>query len=166
MPPWTLTPWTNCWFLNWKAWPFGKIDRTNRCYWWKLNWVASNLGKLLLLDPIPTEIKSGGVGWIIQRFHDGAAEVAKNISMQVASMELLLFLTKILTLPSFTSGKLEHVSPQSGRIMKNWNVLKAKPSKMFNLHFRAQLTDAVIADAEAAIKAELKAEGKTRADLG
>lgn len=95
----------------------------------------------------------------LSKAFDGAAEVAKNVSMQVASMGATTLSYKDFD-PEFVASEteariavIEKENIELGRLGKT---LKNVPKYIS----RAQLTDAVIAEAEEAIKAELKAEGK------
>ena len=90
---------------------------------------------------------------------DGAAELGKNISMQVASMGATTLSYKDFD-PAFVTSEteariaaIEKDNIELGRLGKT---LKNVPQFIS----RAQLSDAVMAEAEEAIKAELKAEGK------
>mgnify|MGYP000980560418 FL=1 len=90
---------------------------------------------------------------------DGAAELGKNISMQVASMGATTLSYKDFD-PAFVASEteariaaIEKDNIELGRLGKT---LKNVPQFIS----RAQLSDAVLAEAEEAIKAELKAEGK------
>jgi elongation factor Ts len=90
---------------------------------------------------------------------DGAAELCKNISMQVASMGATTLSYKDFD-PAFVASEteariaaIEKDNIELGRLGKT---LKNVPQFIS----RAQLSDAVLAEAEEAIKAELKAEGK------
>ena len=90
---------------------------------------------------------------------DGAAELGKNVSMQVASMGATTLSYKDFD-PEFVASEteariavIEKDNIELGRLGKT---LKNVPKYIS----RAQLTDAVLAEAEEAIKAELKAEGK------
>ncbi|MGB1410509.1 MAG: translation elongation factor Ts [Flavobacteriaceae bacterium] len=90
---------------------------------------------------------------------DGAAELGKNISMQVASMGATTLSYKDFD-PAFVASEteariaaIEKDNIELGRLGKT---LKNVPQFIS----RAQLSDAVLAEAEVAIKAELKAEGK------
>jgi len=90
---------------------------------------------------------------------DGAAELAKSVSMQVASMGATTLSYKDFD-PEFVASEteariavIEKDNIELGRLGKT---LKNVPKYIS----RAQLTDAVLAEAEEAIKAELKAEGK------
>ena len=90
---------------------------------------------------------------------DGAAEVAKNISMQVASMGATTLSYKDFDaafIASETEARIAAIEKDNEELKRLGKTLKNVPTYIS----RAQLTDAVIADAEAAIKAELKAEGK------
>lgn len=90
---------------------------------------------------------------------DGAAELGKNISMQVASMGATTLSYKDFD-PAFVASEteariaaIEKDNIELGRLGKT---LKNVPQFIS----RAQLSDAVLAEAEEVIKAELKAEGK------
>jgi len=90
---------------------------------------------------------------------DGAAELGKNISMQVASMGATTLSYKDFD-PAFVASEteariaaIEKDNIELGRLGKT---LKNVPQFIS----RAQLSGAVLAEAEEAIKAELKAEGK------
>jgi len=90
---------------------------------------------------------------------EGAAELGKNISMQVASMGATTLSYKDFD-PAFVASEteariaaIEKDNIELGRLGKT---LKNVPQFIS----RAQLSDAVLAEAEEAIKAELKAEGK------
>ena len=90
---------------------------------------------------------------------DGAAELGKSVSMQVASMGATTLSYKDFD-PEFVASEteariavIEKDNIELGRLGKT---LKNVPKYIS----RAQLTDAVLAEAEEAIKAELKAEGK------
>jgi elongation factor Ts len=90
---------------------------------------------------------------------DGAAEIAKNVSMQVASMGATTLSYKDFD-PAFVASEteariavIEKDNIELGRLGKT---LKNVPKYIS----RMQLTDAVLAQAEADAKAELKAEGK------
>ena len=90
---------------------------------------------------------------------DGAAELGKNISMQVASMGATTLSYKDFD-PAFVASEteariaaIEKDNIELGRLGKT---LKNVPQFIS----RAQLSDAVMTEAEEAIKAELKAEGK------
>ena len=90
---------------------------------------------------------------------DGAAELGKNISMQVASMGATTLSYKDFD-PAFVASEteariaaIEKDNIELGRLGKT---LKNVPQFIS----RAQLSDAILAEAEEAIKAELKAEGK------
>lgn len=90
---------------------------------------------------------------------DGAAELGKNVSMQVASMGATTLSYKDFD-PEFVASEteariavIEKDNIELGRLGKT---LKNVPKYIS----RAQLTDAVLAEAEEAIRAELKAEGK------
>ncbi|KRO67694.1 MAG: elongation factor Ts [Cryomorphaceae bacterium BACL21 MAG-121220-bin10] len=90
---------------------------------------------------------------------DAAAEVAKSVSMQVASMGATTLSFKDFD-PEFVASEtaariavIEKDNIELGRLGKP---LKNVPSYIS----RAQLTDAVIAEAEKVIQEELKAEGK------
>ena len=90
---------------------------------------------------------------------DGAAELGKNISMQVASMGATTLSYKDFD-PAFVASEteariaaIEKDNIELGRLGKT---LKNVPQFIS----RAQLSDAVLAEAEEAIKAELKVEGK------
>jgi len=90
---------------------------------------------------------------------EGAAELGKNISMQVASMGATTLSYKDFD-PAFVTSEteariaaIEKDNIELGRLGKT---LKNVPQFIS----RAQLSDAVLAEAEKAIKAELKAEGK------
>jgi elongation factor Ts len=95
----------------------------------------------------------------LSKSFEGAAEVAKNVSMQVASMGATTLSYKDFD-PAFIASEteariavIEKDNIELGRLGKT---LKNVPTYIS----RAQLTDAIIAEAKEAIKAELKAEGK------
>ncbi len=90
---------------------------------------------------------------------DGAAEIAKHVSMQVASMGATTLSYKDFD-PAFVASEteariavIEKENIELGRLGKT---LKNVPQYISRL----QLTDAVLAQAEEKAKAELKAEGK------
>lgn len=90
---------------------------------------------------------------------DGAAEVGKNVSMQVASMGATTLSYKDFDaafVASETEARIAVIEKDNIELGRLGKTLKNVPSYIS----RAQLTDAVIAEAEDAIKAELKAEGK------
>lgn len=90
---------------------------------------------------------------------EGAAEVAKNVSMQVASMGATTLSYKDFS-ASFIASELEAriavIEKENEEYKRLGKTLKNVPTFIS----RAQLTDAVIEEAKEAIKAELKAEGK------
>jgi len=90
---------------------------------------------------------------------DNAAEVAKNISMQVASMGATTLSYKDFDaafIASETEARIAAIVKDNEELARLGKPLKNVPQYIS----RAQLTDTVIAEAEEAIKAELKAEGK------
>ena len=90
---------------------------------------------------------------------DGAAELGKNISMQVASMGATTLSYKDFD-PAFitseTEARIAAIEKDNIELGRLGKTLKNVPQFIS----RAQLSDAVMAEAEEAIKAELKAEGK------
>ena len=90
---------------------------------------------------------------------DNAAEVAKNLSMQVASMGATTLSYKDFD-PAFvaseTEARIAAIEKDNEELVRLGKPLKNVPQYIS----RAQLTDEVLAKAEAEIKAELKAEGK------
>lgn len=88
-----------------------------------------------------------------------AAEVAKNLSMQVASMGATTLSFKDFD-PAFvaseTEARIAAIQKDNEELARLGKPLKNVPEFIS----RAQLTDAILAKAEADIKAELKAEGK------
>lgn len=90
---------------------------------------------------------------------DNAAEVAKNISMQVASMGATTLSYKDFD-PAFvaseTEARIAAIEKENIELGRLGKTLKNVPEYIS----MSQLTPEVIAKAEAAIKAELKAEGK------
>lgn len=90
---------------------------------------------------------------------DNAAEVAKNLSMQVASMGATTLSYKDFD-PAFvaseTEARIAAIEKDNEELARLGKTLKNVPKYIS----RAQLTDEVLAEAEADIKAELKAEGK------
>tara|TARA_Y100000815_G_scaffold241308_1_gene237438 strand:- start:95744 stop:96706 length:963 start_codon:yes stop_codon:yes gene_type:complete len=95
----------------------------------------------------------------LSKSFDGAAEVAKNLSMQVASMGATTLSYKDFD-PAFvaseTEARIAAIEKDNEELKRLGKPLKNVPSYIS----RAQLTDEVIAKAEADIKEELKAEGK------
>lgn len=95
----------------------------------------------------------------LSKSFEGAAEVAKNISMQVASMGATTLSYKDFS-ADFIASELEAriavIEKENEEYKRLGKTLKNVPSYIS----RAQLTDAVIEAAKEAIKAELKAEGK------
>jgi len=90
---------------------------------------------------------------------DGAEELAKQIAMQVASMGATTLSYKDFDpayVASETEARIAVIEKENIELGRLGKTLKNVPSYIS----RAQLTDAVIAQAEEAIKAELKAEGK------
>ena len=88
-----------------------------------------------------------------------AAEVAKNVSMQVASMGATTLSYKDFD-PAFiaseTEARIAVIEKDNIELARLGKPLKNVPQYIS----RAQLTDAVLAEAENAIKEQLKAEGK------
>ena len=90
---------------------------------------------------------------------DGAAEVGKSVSMQVASMGATTLSYKDFDpayVTSETEARIAAIEKDNIELGRLGKTLKNVP----NYISRAQLSDAVLAEAEEAIKAELKAEGK------
>ena len=90
---------------------------------------------------------------------DGAAELGKNISMQVASMGATTLSYKDFDsafVASETEARIAAIEKDNIELGRLGKTLKNVPQFIS----RAQLSDAVLAEAEEAIKAELKAEGK------
>ncbi len=90
---------------------------------------------------------------------DTAAEVAKNVSMQVASMGATTLSYKDFSLEfvaSETEARIAVIEKDNIELGRLGKTLKNVPQFIS----RAQLTDEVLAKAEDDIKAELKAEGK------
>jgi len=102
--------------------------------------------------------KIGALVGLSQAFSN-AAEVAKNLSMQVASMGATTLSYKDFD-PAFvaseTEARIAAIEKDNEELARLGKPLKNVPEFIS----RAQLTDAVLAKAEAEIKAELKAEGK------
>ncbi|MGB1451009.1 MAG: translation elongation factor Ts [Marinirhabdus sp.] len=90
---------------------------------------------------------------------DGAGTVAKNISMQVVSMGASTLSYKDFD-PAFiaseTEARIAAIEKDNIELGRLGKTLKNVPQYIS----KAQLTDAVMAKAEAAVKAQLKAEGK------
>jgi elongation factor Ts len=90
---------------------------------------------------------------------DNAAGVAKNVSMQVASMGATTLSYKDFS-PEFvhseTEARIAVIEKENIELGRLGKTLKNVPTYIS----RAQLTDTVMAEAEASAKAELKAEGK------
>lgn len=95
----------------------------------------------------------------LSKSFEGAAEVAKNISMQVASMGATTLSYKDFD-PAFvaseTEARIAVIEKDNIELARLGKTLKNVPRYIS----RAQLTDAIIEEAKEAIKAELKAEGK------
>lgn len=95
----------------------------------------------------------------LSKSFEGAAEVAKNVSMQVASMGATTLSYKDFS-ADFIASELEAriavIEKENEEYKRLGKTLKNVPTFIS----RAQLTDAVIEEAKEAIKAELKAEGK------
>ena len=90
---------------------------------------------------------------------DGAAEVGKSVSMQVASMGATTLSYKDFDpayVASETEARIAAIEKDNIELGRLGKTLKNVPKYIS----RAQLSDAVLAEAEEAIKAELKAEGK------
>lgn len=90
---------------------------------------------------------------------DGADVLGKNVSMQVASMGATTLSYKDFDpayVASETEARIAAIEKDNIELGRLGKTLKNVPQYIS----RAQLTDAVIAEAEEAIKAELKAEGK------
>ncbi len=90
---------------------------------------------------------------------DGAAEVGKSVSMQVASMGATTLSYKDFDpayVASETEARIAAIETDNIELGRLGKTLKNVPKYIS----RAQLSDAVLAEAEEAIKAELKAEGK------
>ena len=90
---------------------------------------------------------------------DGAAEVGKSVSMQVASMGATTLSYKDFDpayVASETEARIAAIEKDNIELGRLGKTLKNVPKYIS----RAQLRDAVLAEAEEAIKAELKAEGK------
>jgi elongation factor Ts len=90
---------------------------------------------------------------------DNAAEIAKNVSMQVASMGATTLSYKDFDadyVASETEARIAAIEKDNIELGRLGKTLKNVPSYIS----RAQLTDEVLAKAEADIKAELLAEGK------
>ena len=90
---------------------------------------------------------------------DTAAEVAKSVSMQVASMGATTLSYKDFDadfVASETAARIAVIEKDNIELGRLGKPQKNVPSYIS----RAQLTDAVLAEAEEAIKAELKGEGK------
>lgn len=90
---------------------------------------------------------------------NGAAEIAKNVSMQVASMGATTLSYKDFD-PSFiaseTEARIAVIEKENIELGRLGKTLKNVPQYIS----MAQLTDEVLAEAKAGIEAELKAEGK------
>src|SRR5690606_20379449 len=90
---------------------------------------------------------------------DNAAELAKDISMQVASMGATTLSYKDFD-PAFieseTEARIAEIEKENIELGRLGKTLKNVPKYIS----RAQLTPEILAEAEAAAKAELKAEGK------
>lgn len=90
---------------------------------------------------------------------DGADVLGKNVSMQVASMGATTLSYKDFDpayVASETEARIAAIEKDNVELGRLGKTLKNVPQYIS----RAQLTDAVVAEAEEAIKAELKAEGK------
>ena len=90
---------------------------------------------------------------------DAAAEVAKNVSMQVASMGATTLSYKDFSpefLASETEARIAMIEKDNIELGRLGKTLKNVPQFIS----RAQLTDEVLAQAEENVKAALKAEGK------
>lgn len=90
---------------------------------------------------------------------DGAAEIGKSVSMQVASMGATTLSYKDFDpayVASETEARIAAIEKDNIELGRLGKTLKNVPKYIS----RAQLSDAVLAEAEEAIKAELKAEGK------
>lgn len=89
----------------------------------------------------------------------GAEEVAKDVSMQAAAMGATTLSYKDFT-PEFvaseTEARIAVIEKENEELARLGKTLKHVPTYISRL----QLTDAIIAKAEADLKAELKAEGK------
>lgn len=95
----------------------------------------------------------------LSKSFDDAAEVGKNISMQVASMGATTLSYKDFDtdyIASELEARIAVIEKDNEELKRLGKTLKNVPTYIS----RAQLTDAVIKEAEDAIKAELKAEGK------
>ncbi len=90
---------------------------------------------------------------------DNAAEVVKNVAMQVAAMKPLVLSYKDFT-PEFleaeTVARIAAIEKENIELGRLGKTLKHVPKYIS----KAQLPDEVIAQAKAAIEAELKAQGK------